>query len=97
MIPYCKAHGIGIIPWSPMQGGDLAKPLFVDSARRASMKKTFSDADKEIITRVEKVAKDKGWTMGQVALAWVAKRVDAPIVGMSSVRDDEYELVGSFN
>lgn len=42
------------------------------------------------ISRVEELAKNKGWTMGQVALAWVNKRVASPIVGFSSVeRMDE--------
>jgi aryl-alcohol dehydrogenase-like predicted oxidoreductase len=39
---------------------------------------------------VEKVAKDKGWKMSEVALAWVNKRVSSPIIGFSSVeRVDE--------
>lgn len=43
-----------------------------------------------IISRVEELAKKKGWTMGQVALSWVNKRVASPIVGFSSVeRMDE--------
>lgn len=39
----------------------------------------------EIITRVEVVAKQKGWTMSQVTLAWMQKRVTSPIIGFSSV------------
>jgi aryl-alcohol dehydrogenase-like predicted oxidoreductase len=39
---------------------------------------------------VEEVAKKKNWTMSQVALAWVNRRVASPIVGFSSVeRIDE--------
>jgi aryl-alcohol dehydrogenase-like predicted oxidoreductase len=34
---------------------------------------------------VEEVAKQKSWTMSQVALAWVSRRVVSPIVGFSSV------------
>jgi aryl-alcohol dehydrogenase-like predicted oxidoreductase len=47
-------------------------------------------AEEMTISRVEELAKNKGWTMGQVALAWVNKRVASPIVGFSSVeRMDE--------
>lgn len=50
----------------------------------------MTKADEMTITRVEELAKNKGWTMGQVALAWVKKRVASPIVGFSSVeRMDE--------
>lgn len=39
---------------------------------------------------MEEIAKKKGWTMSQVALAWVSRRVSSPIVGFSSVeRIDE--------
>lgn len=45
----------------------------------------LSKVDAEIISRVEELAKKKGWTMSQVALAWINKRVSSPIVGFSSV------------
>ena len=91
MIPYCKAHGIGLIPWSPLHGGDLAKPIDQGSARKDSAKGTFrekkhSEADKAVIGRVEEIAKKRGWKMSEVALAWVDTKVSSPIVGCSSVR-----------
>lgn len=50
----------------------------------------MTEADAVIISRVEELAKKKGWTMAQVALSWVNKRVASPIVGFSSVeRMDE--------
>lgn len=90
MIPYCNAHGIGLIPWGPLQGGDLARSLDTTTTRKEAMKgsafeKKHSEADKIIITRVEEIAKKKGWTMSQVALAWIDKKVSSPIVGISSV------------
>ena len=39
---------------------------------------------------MEELAKKKGWTMSQVALAWTNKRISSPIIGFSSVgRMDE--------
>jgi aryl-alcohol dehydrogenase-like predicted oxidoreductase len=37
------------------------------------------------VRRVEKIAGEKGWTMSQVALAWIGEKVTSPIVGFSSV------------
>ena len=90
MIPYCNAHGIGLIPWGPLAAGDLCRPFSETSTRKESAKGTpferkFSDADKMIISRVEEIAKKRGWTMTQVALAWIDKKVSSPIVGCSSV------------
>ena len=39
----------------------------------------------EIIKQVEQVAKKRDWTMAQVALAWVGKKVTSPVAGVNSV------------
>lgn len=45
-----------------------------------------------IIGRVEEIAKKRGLTMTQVALAWIAPKVSSPIVGFSSVKRLEEAL-----
>jgi len=40
---------------------------------------------KEIVGRVEEMAKKKGLSMTQLALAWITPKVASPIVGFSSV------------
>lgn len=89
MIPYCNFEGIGLIPWGPIAGGALARPLSQQESTlrgvRNTVQRVVSDADKEIINRVEKIAKEKGWTMAQVATVWNRDRVASPIIGFSSV------------
>lgn len=85
MIPYCKAHGIGIIPWGPLQAGDLANPYGQGSTRRDINARKYTEADKAIIGRVEELSKKKGWPMSQVALSWIYDKVSSPIVGVNSV------------
>lgn len=46
----------------------------------------LSEADQEIIQRVEKVAKDHNVSMAVVATAWVIGKGFNPIVGLSSVK-----------
>jgi aryl-alcohol dehydrogenase-like predicted oxidoreductase len=92
MIKYCKFAGIGIIPYSVLGYGKLSRPL--ESATTEwweSFKKTpfihqQDEAEREIIRCVEQVARDKGWLMSQVAIAWVGDAVTSPLVGISSVR-----------
>lgn len=98
MIPYCKATGVGLIPWSPLARGHLARsPGNETSSSRldseigptpsfAVMGLGFTDMDLAIIGRVEEIAQKKGWSMATVGLAWINGRVEAPIVGLSSVK-----------
>lgn len=92
MIPYCNAHGIGLIPWSPLHQGALARPLTEVTVRQESLKGSvfesvfpLTESDKVIIARVKEVSKKKGWKMSEVALAWIDGKVVSPIVGCNSV------------
>jgi aryl-alcohol dehydrogenase-like predicted oxidoreductase len=95
MNAFCDATGVGLIPWAPLSRGHLARPLeaFGSTMRSEGEKKSGgeqSEADREIVRRVQEVAEKKGWKMSHVALAWINKRVSAPIIGFSSVeRMDE--------
>jgi aryl-alcohol dehydrogenase-like predicted oxidoreductase len=92
VIRYCKKTGVGLIPWSPLAAGGLCRPASqqlgtttraeqnVDKLKRQST----AQADVEIINRVEEIAKKKGWTMAQVAFAWVKQGTTAPILGVST-------------
>ncbi|KAJ6616044.1 NADP-dependent oxidoreductase domain-containing protein [Mycena sp. CBHHK59/15] len=98
MIPYCKAHGIGLIPWAPLAAGALARPLGVETTRTKAAKGTvfessLTEADTTIIGRVKELAEKKGCAMSQIALAWIKLKIDSPIVGISSVERMEQSLV----
>lgn len=90
MIPYCNAHGIGLIPWGPLHNGELAHPPTESTTRKDTIKGTpwemkYTESDEVTISRVEEIAKKKGWKMSEVALAWIGTKVTSPIVGCSSV------------
>ncbi len=99
MIPSLKKFGMGMIPWSPIAMGFLARPWakFEESDRGKAMKGKFmghdwSEADKKINERVEAIAKERGTSMAVVALAWSLSKeyMTSPIVGMSKIaRVDE--------
>jgi aryl-alcohol dehydrogenase-like predicted oxidoreductase len=89
MLPFCKANGIGVIPWSPLARGRLARPW--DSTTNRSEKDVFgrkiystvTEADRVIVEKVTGIARQRGTSMAQVALAWVLQKseVTAPIIG----------------
>ncbi|KAH7313923.1 NADP-dependent oxidoreductase domain-containing protein [Stachybotrys elegans] len=93
MIPFCRASGVGIIPWSPIARGLLAKPLekgtdagdkSIRSQNDAKTNRWFADANLDIVNRVEEIAKKKGVSMALVSTAWVLKKDCYPIVGLNS-------------
>ena len=96
MIPYCKATGIGLIPWSPIARGALARPF---NDRESLREKTdpnvntrarSSEADQMIIERVERISKKHEVSMAAVATSWCIRSGDCPIIGLSSIeRIDE--------
>ena len=105
MMPLCLHEGVGVIPWSPLARGLLARPRPADArvgsggtARAASdayspqLYDTPSDWD--VVDAVERVAKQRGATMAEVALAWLLGRpgVSAPIVGATKLEHLEAAL-----
>ena len=89
MIRFCKETGVGITPWSPIHAGRLARPLGYDKSARSKRPSAhhpgLTEADEEIISRVEQVANKKGWRMSDVALVWHKMKGSIPIVGLNSV------------
>ena len=94
MIPLCLHEGVGVVPWSPMARGMLARPRPADSGQirlitpRAvhddfSSQLYDSPGDWDVVDAVSRVAAERGVAMAEVALAWVLARpgVAAPIVG----------------
>jgi aryl-alcohol dehydrogenase-like predicted oxidoreductase len=91
MIPLCLDQGVGLIPWSPIGRGKLARPVGAATERTTKdgyMKFLFdktADADARVITAVQTLAAELGRPMAQVAMAWVRQKpgVTAPIVGVT--------------
>ncbi len=91
MLPLCLDQGVGVIPWSPLARGRLARPWGETTPRIAT--DTFGNNlfaqteanDREVADALAKVAAQRGATRAQVALAWVLRKpgVTAPIIGAS--------------
>jgi len=108
MNPLCEEKGVGLIPWSPLARGYLARPdsEFESTARGETDAEGKRDRIEnhyragggvETNERVAELAAEKGVSMAQVSLAWLLHQpaVDAPILGVSSVEhlEDAVEAV----
>ena len=87
MHPLCLDQGVGVIPWSPLARGRLAK-LPEDRTTTRSNSDTYAsamytEADDAVVRAVANVAKARDLPLAQVALAWMLHKdvVTAPIVG----------------
>jgi len=94
MIPLCLEEGLGLIPWSPLARGRLARttPSPAQGTTRAdndpyAVDLYDSPSDLKVIEAVRGVAKELGIQPSEVALAWLLQKpgVAAPIVGATKI------------
>ncbi|KAG8943120.1 hypothetical protein FRC04_003200 [Tulasnella sp. 424] len=95
MVPLLQDMGVGMIPWSPLARGFLTRSIKEDSQRAQTdrfAKVVNGDPNQDafladINERVAEIAKNRGVSMAQVALAWSLSKsfVSAPIVGTTSL------------
>lgn len=96
ILPTIRRLGIGLVPYSPLGRGLLtgsvsATPAEGDSRATAYFPRFQGDAldaNLRLVDQVRRVARAKGCTPGQLALAWVLAQGDdiAPIPGTKRVR-----------
>jgi len=96
MVPLCETEGVGLIPWSPLARGLLAGSRKALDDREATTRAGHDGlaerlydqpTDWEVVEAVVAVARARGVSPAQVALAWLLSRpaVAAPIVGATKL------------
>ena len=91
MLPLCLDQGVGVIPWSPLARGRLARPWGQHTPRIASDKfgaglfAHTEDNDRLVADALGAQATQRGVPRAQLALAWLLRKpaVTAPIIGAS--------------
>ncbi|TMA38130.1 MAG: aldo/keto reductase, partial [Deltaproteobacteria bacterium] len=95
VVPACRAHGLGLLPWSPLAGGLLAGVLGETAeGRRASerIRKRVEERRAQL-EAWEAFCRELGEEPANVALAWLlgCPAVTAPIIGPRTIA----QLTGS--
>ena len=105
MIPLCNDQEIAIIPWSPLARGFLTGKYTRNKKPKGHRisgdhyltERYFKSDDFDVAERLIEVAKNKGVTPPQVAMAWLLeKNVTSPIIGATKVSHVE-EAVGAMD
>jgi 1-deoxyxylulose-5-phosphate synthase len=89
MMPLCADASVGVLPWSPLARGRLARDWNVETERSktdvfgGTLYNKMDAADHAVIERVGAIAAKRGVPRAQVALAWLLQKpgVSAPIIG----------------
>jgi aryl-alcohol dehydrogenase-like predicted oxidoreductase len=101
LLPFCEDQGVGVIPFSPLARGVLArKPTEVqkETLRYQTDALTKNRYDQEdnltTVARVSEVAEARGISMAQVALAWMYTKpyIVSPIIGTTKLHHLEDAL-----
>lgn len=101
LMPLCREEGLGVLPWSPLSGGFLTGKYRrgqpgPPGARRSGF--DFPPIDEargfDAVETLEAVAREKGATIPQVALAWLLAQpgVSSVIVGANKMAQLEDNL-----
>jgi aryl-alcohol dehydrogenase-like predicted oxidoreductase len=105
LLPMARTYGIATIPWSPLAGGlltgkysrDTPPPSdsrFADVKNNALQQRRMNDQIWDVIEALKGLADEKGCTLSQFALAWVAQQagVTSPIIGPRTMEQLEDNL-----
>lgn len=99
----CETYDLGVIPYSPLEGGFLSgkyrrdKPL-PDSRRAGGRQKYMTEQNFVVLDKLDEVAASHQATVAQVALAWLLATplVTSPIISATSLEQLE-ENLGALN
>jgi aryl-alcohol dehydrogenase-like predicted oxidoreductase len=95
VLPWCTAHGVGFLPFSPLGRGFLTGTVTAGTfgsddfrARNPRFTDAAMTANAALVERVKDVAVRRGATPAQVALAWVLAQGESvvPIPGTKKLR-----------
>ena len=95
MLPYCDNQGIAVTCFSPLARGWLAGSVDTRSQTDWMFANNYGDAlDREICTKVEAIAAERGTAMAEVALAWILSKeaICCPIIGAGSASQVEINV-----
>jgi aryl-alcohol dehydrogenase-like predicted oxidoreductase len=92
LLPMAEALGLGVLPWSPLRGGQLSGKYVRDGgppgdSPRAGRMGAPTSRDWNVIETVARVAAEMGVGSAEVALAWVRGRpaVTSTLIGARTV------------
>ena len=95
----CQTYGLGVIPYSPLEGGFLTgkyrRDMALPKSRRAeSRQKYMTEENFTLLDKMDEIAASHQATLAQVALAWLLANpiITSPIIGATSMEQFDENL-----
>jgi aryl-alcohol dehydrogenase-like predicted oxidoreductase len=91
LLPMAEALGIGVLPWSPLRGGQLSGKYTRNNGAPADSRRSRlaqpTERDWDVIEAVARVAAELGVGSAEIALAWVRSRpaVTSTLIGARTI------------
>lgn len=105
VLPYTRAHNIGVLAYSPLASGLLTGTLTTEStfdqgdwrAKSAAFHGDLLRRNLAVVDRLSELAQQRGVTVSQLAIAWVLAQpgVHVAIVGARSARNIENSIAAA--
>ncbi len=102
IVPLCRSEAIGVIPWSPLGGGFLTgkyrsgekPPQDSRLAKQDMWGRLSNERNYRTLEAVEQVARERGRSIAEVALAWVNQQpgVSSVIYGARTTEQNQQNL-----
>lgn len=99
LLAVCETYELGVIPYSPLEGGFLTGKYRRDTAlpesRRAEgRKKYMTEENFTLLDKMDEIAASHQATLSQIALAWLLANpvVTSPIIGATSLEQFDENL-----
>ncbi|MDG2244372.1 MAG: aldo/keto reductase [Rhodospirillaceae bacterium] len=95
LIPFCEDQGMGLIPWSPLARGRVARAGTVDVQTTRGDDDThiqnllYGAPNDPVLKDVEAVAIGQGVSPAQVGLAWLMAKGVQPVIGATKPKHIE--------
>jgi aryl-alcohol dehydrogenase-like predicted oxidoreductase len=95
LMAVCQDQRLGVIPYSPLEGGfltgkyrkDQSMPEYARGTTSGQMQRYMTDRNFTLINVIEEIGETRGASVAQVAIAWLLANpvITAPIIGANTV------------
>ncbi len=99
LLPFCRAHKVGLIPYSPLAQGFLTGkylpgepiPPGFRGYDNAGFGRQLTERNYELVGRLSRFAEDRGHTVGELAIAWLLSHTEVCSVIAGATSPDQVE------
>lgn len=97
LLPFCRAHRVGIVPYAPLAGGLLTGkyrpsepvPPGVRGHNNAGFQQQLTERNLAVVGRLDAFSRDHGRGVGELAIAWLLSRPEVCSVIAGATRPEQ--------